>query len=69
MTVETCPPHRDSGGRCIVAHYDKHGTPLPSCFKCSKCNEWIEASEAHPEAVEDFKGDWPRRQSSESPKA
>ena len=33
--------HKDSYMRCLVAHYDKEGNPLPACMLCANCGEWI----------------------------
>jgi hypothetical protein len=33
--------HKDSGCRCLVAHYDDEGELLPACIKCEVCHEYI----------------------------
>lgn len=32
--------HWDTGGRCMVAHYDEHGRIKPACHKCA-CGVWV----------------------------
>lgn len=34
-------PHKDSGGRCLVAHYDVEGRLQDACIICEYCNGQI----------------------------
>lgn len=42
---KNCPPHKDSGWRCSVAHYGPDGQPTPQCNQCSKCGRWVKHDE------------------------
>lgn len=37
--------HTDAGQRCLVAHVDGNGQPLPPCIKCAECGEWLRPDE------------------------
>lgn len=33
--------HKDSGGRCLVCHYNEDDTDASQCIRCARCGEWI----------------------------
>lgn len=37
--------HKDSGWRCLVAHYDDEDNILPACIKCNNCGAYIRPEE------------------------
>ena len=34
-------PHKDGGLRCLVAHSDAEGNPLPACIVCRYCGAYV----------------------------
>lgn len=53
MSTRNCPPHTDSGLRCLVAHHDgPNGTIGPPCFICAECRHHIRPHEKNAECAD-----------------
>lgn len=33
--------HKDSGARCLTAHYNGNYELMPPCVKCGNCGKWV----------------------------